>query len=557
MRIITVLFLVLCLCIPTLVLAETSNSCTKADVLLAYNATAVNGTLIIPQCNSGELWAATDYINVEKAINIVGNGSTGDSKTKLVATADRVNGFFKISTNATDIVSISGIYFDLTEPSTSERVAISITGSPTQLKIFNNYFYGGKYQIWRVPPSSAYGVIYSNTFHNSMSSIAIEGNGSASWTTTISAGANIGLNTLYIENNRFIRDNAIGCDGMQNHIESSQGGSFTIRYNTFDGDGYCSTQDISDRHILTHGNGDCNYETTGKRGHPVIEIYNNKFTAARLDYIQFRGGSVLMHSNNIISGKYTTAILLREEEADTELDACRKVEWPAADQIFNSFFWANTANSNDVIPSIYLIRNSACTSDDTPYHCCEGLGTGHCDDFIKVNRDYFNREPQDSGGKETLYESSGVSYTYHSNGQMTFSESGPNAYYPYNAYTCPHPLTGLTGSCATTGGTMYGTTGYNIESATQYALSITATNCTVTSSPAGINCGATCTYDYDENTEVTLSPTCSAGYQTPAYSGDCSTATITMTAAKNCTVACSAIPISNSGCSFSGGGMVR
>ena len=58
--------------------------------------------------------------------------------------------------------------------------------------------------------------------------------------------------------------------------------------------------------------------------------------------------------------------------------------------------------------------------------------------------------------------------------------------------------------------------------ATTYTLNVTATNGTVTSTPAGINCGSTCSADFADATEVTLTPTPASGYSFDSWSGDCS-----------------------------------
>jgi uncharacterized repeat protein (TIGR02543 family) len=61
---------------------------------------------------------------------------------------------------------------------------------------------------------------------------------------------------------------------------------------------------------------------------------------------------------------------------------------------------------------------------------------------------------------------------------------------------------------------------------------------TVTSSPAGIDCGATCTKSFTKNTVVTLTPTASAGSTFTGWSGDCSgtgACTVTMDQARSVT----------------------
>jgi uncharacterized repeat protein (TIGR02543 family) len=61
---------------------------------------------------------------------------------------------------------------------------------------------------------------------------------------------------------------------------------------------------------------------------------------------------------------------------------------------------------------------------------------------------------------------------------------------------------------------------------------------TVTSSPAGIDCGATCTKSFTKNTVVTLTPAASAGSTFTGWSGDCSgtgACTVTMDQARSVT----------------------
>jgi len=75
----------------------------------------------------------------------------------------------------------------------------------------------------------------------------------------------------------------------------------------------------------------------------------------------------------------------------------------------------------------------------------------------------------------------------------------------------------------------------------QYTLTVTKTGTgggTVTSNPAGINCGADCSEEYDEGTSVTLTPTPDAGSTFTSWSGACSGAgacTVSMTSDKTVT----------------------
>jgi hypothetical protein len=69
---------------------------------------------------------------------------------------------------------------------------------------------------------------------------------------------------------------------------------------------------------------------------------------------------------------------------------------------------------------------------------------------------------------------------------------------------------------------------------------------TVTSSPAGISCGATCSHAFPEDTVVTLTPTADAGSSFAGWSGACSgtgACTVTMDQARSVTATFNLIPV--------------
>ena len=79
---------------------------------------------------------------------------------------------------------------------------------------------------------------------------------------------------------------------------------------------------------------------------------------------------------------------------------------------------------------------------------------------------------------------------------------------------------------------------------------------TVTTSPAGINCGATCTASYRQGTPVTLIPAPSSGSTFAGWSGDadCSDGSVTMNAARSCTATFNVIPPNTLAVTLSGAG---
>ncbi|MFZ2303742.1 MAG: peptidoglycan-binding protein, partial [Minisyncoccia bacterium] len=82
---------------------------------------------------------------------------------------------------------------------------------------------------------------------------------------------------------------------------------------------------------------------------------------------------------------------------------------------------------------------------------------------------------------------------------------------------------------------------------TLYTLSVTnGGNGTVTSSPAGISCGATCSYSYNSGTSVTLTATPNSEYTFSGWSGICTgtgTCTTTMSQARSVSATFSLIPV--------------
>jgi hypothetical protein len=127
----------------------------------------------------------------------------------------------------------------------------------------------------------------------------------------------------------------------------------------------------------------------------------------------------------------------------------RITTWPANDQIMNSFIWNNYINGS--------------LNDNVDLDQTTSNGYGYDDVLIHKDRDYFLHSPEADGGS-TYYASNsqctasaisaacctGIGVGHCSAGHfdaVVYSPSGPNAYYPYSPYTCPHPLTGLTGTC--------------------------------------------------------------------------------------------------------------
>jgi hypothetical protein len=448
-------------------------SCSRTDVAAAYNNASAGDTILVPpgQCT----WTST--LLVTKAVTILGNNGNPYSPaatstciaantTCLKTGSSLKTGLFAVSLTTTARVRVSGFFFDLSPSFTGSQsinYGVQVSGSISQIRIDHNFFQYGKYSL--NSDGRIFGVYDHNYFYNDDASIQLIGGSAAqanqSWQDPIVAGSAMGLSTLYIEDNAFVRDEHL-VHQTNNHIESGQGGRFVIRYNTFDGHRYCAgiagsrgtcaAANFTYYPVMTHGNGDYYSVANGLRGHPIVETYNNIVRGYRVDdAFLFRGGSNIAFDNAVTSEVMTTAVItLREEESAGDGSGAfwpKRASadspgqgWPAEDQIFNSFFWNNKFCARFPCSGV-AITNVNVQSTST--------------NFIKNRRDYFMNPPAASGGIETFSGRPGASSTYPTNPSgplgnnpsghtMVFTPSGANAYYPYTPFTYPHPLVGDT-----------------------------------------------------------------------------------------------------------------
>ena len=113
----------------------------------------------------------------------------------------------------------------------------------------------------------------------------------------------------------------------------------------------------------------------------------------------------------------------------------------------------------------------------------------------------------------------GTTYCYHVN---AFNSAGASPYSPEVCGTTPAPVIA------------------------SYTLTVTSQGSgTVTSTPAGISCGGTCSASFGSGTTVALQPVAANGYTFSGWSGnaDCSDGSVTMTNAITCIATFTAIPV--------------
>ena len=438
------LFLILIVLSPVRV--DASEDCvtndTECTIICDNNADHVDFNTAIGKVTSGavvHVAAGTCDISGEVTVNkaLTLSGEDYENSIMSINVAASGNGFVINPANpATEIVEIEGMSFDSTGHVVDGAKSLYIL-SGLHYKIHDNRFT----QCHDCIMTGGYteGVIYNNMFSDFELAVRISGGNSdndASWLREIKAGIASDGHSNYIEGNTFIltqdfptNDCGAGCYGnSEQAIYHQQGGRSVTRYNTFD---YTNVKNYTNNGFSvydSHGNwGGADH--LDNRGQPIIEIYDNDFIlpTAGTRTFAFRSGSILFHTNKITTANLSTPpIELWEEETWSSggpfCPSCPVYEAPSAnDQITNSFFWNNDLNGGDITVSIH--------SSNIP-------------GFLILNQDYFLHEPQSSGGKVSWTGDAGLASSY------SWSSSGANEYYPYAPYICPHPLTGLTGSCS-------------------------------------------------------------------------------------------------------------
>jgi hypothetical protein len=505
MRKLFLILLILLSCCFKIYTIENAATCSMEDISAAITLADPGEDVVIPigDCT----WDGV--LNITKQIGLIGSGTAVEGCTgancTIIRRSSGYNGYLITLNPATDIDQrISNIYFANAGDVSGDRTAINVAGGTvglSKIRIDHNVIKGGQRTIY-VRSYVDEALIDSNWFING--TIAIYGNcdGDAAWGREIAAGTQ---HAVFVDNNNFLynADRLTDGDGW---IYLEDGCRFVTRYNNFDGTLYIGNSLFFD----AHGNsGSHGTPTDAARAAPLIEIYNNKFDAhVTYRYIYIRGGSLLIHDNAFTAIDSSAGyISLTEEESWTSGGPFavkpEALRWPAWDQINNSFFWNNTYNGSLILD---ITRQ---TTTDIPY--------------IIKDRDYFMHIPTANGGSESYP-------TVPGGNDMVFTAEGANAYYPYTAYTCPHPLaTELSGkTCASA---TAGSTGYGIDAGSAWTAtpSISGVGCSISPVvPTSVDDGETAVFTItvqDAYRLVSVGGTCggtgTTTYTTSAVTADC------------------------------------
>lgn len=425
---------------------QNAASCSYSDVLATYAAASAGDTVVVPSGNC--TWSSG--LTITKAITLKGSGA----KSTVINSSMNSGSSLITITPASDttLTRITGIGFQLGTLN-SGRGAITINGKPrtsfipTKIRIDNNAITGGGGNPGGIVTTGrVYGLIDHNTFTNCYSGIYGWGIGydNQAWIDAFNAGDLFAgtANAMFVEDNSFILNNSAGTNiTVDAQVYLQEGGSsYVVRYNTFDASAVTNPNYI-ELMYNNHGNQDycLNYPGTCFRGMPIFESYHNTgiCSSSSCEFMSMRGGSVLIHDETFSAAGSVFAVLKVSEEECWQgaFFSPLRTNWPAQDQVMNSFFWNVTFNGSPVTDVNIEPDNASCTGN-----------------FIQKNRDYFMHAPESSGGRTvftaTRYGGSQTAPTTGDTGSMTFTGTGPNAYYPYTPYTYPHPLTNATSAPA-------------------------------------------------------------------------------------------------------------
>lgn len=369
-----------------------------AAVLAAVNASHDGDTVLIPK--GAAIWATP--MSLTNAITILGAGTN--------STFLRGSGIFTVDFQTTKPIRISGINFDCDYTQSAillhGRDQYGLGPPITAFRIDHCFFHGGYRTVQ--PSGWCYGLIDHCTFVDPRIGVGPVGDADYAWQRPVEPGS---TNSVCVEDCDFWFTSAVNTppNGVsawpQELVYHYLGTRSIIRFCTFDATGYTAD---SENFIDAHGNQNYYTGTTlDFRGTVLMECYSNVFRGFKSDrFMYLRGGSMIIYGNamtNVSTASSFPLIMTEEESWQTGFFLPLRTNWPAQDQITNSYFWANTYEGTLTTPYTTALNDD---SDAI---------------FIQEGRDYWNHPPLST-----------------------------NVYYPYKPLQYPHPLiTGASGGIQT------------------------------------------------------------------------------------------------------------
>jgi hypothetical protein len=441
------------------------------------NTFARGDTVVCPACPNDGTCEWTVALPITVGVKFQGNGI---DSTYIRYNITPVSGYDPIISfnpdasveSNSETIEVSGFTFNGNHKSNKFilNVGNSTNTATTRIKIHDNKFINGDDNMTAINiGGSIYGVAYANQFVDFSIILRSAGNDRDSWENMAHTWGD--ANTFFFENNTITFTGGLSLQSF-GFVEGGNGGRYVSRYNTWNFTSVpAGLLDIHDAHgnqAYAIGEDYQSYATM------AVEIYNNSFANVPVGQnnrlLAHRGGKALVYNNSTDST--ITTITLAEEFAD----ALAPVTGAYVQKINNSYFWNNTKAGAALTPT-YASSNTG------GYRCCsatEAWQTGHA-----YAAEYcFNPSGStkcfktSTGGTshasdEPTWASSSLGGTL-TDGTITWYDFGVwgtgaapilventdffNSTYSYTPYTCPHALTGLTGSCNATAGT----SGYNV-----------------------------------------------------------------------------------------------
>lgn len=401
--------------------ASCENKAGQTDVQTAVDASSSGDIVAIP---AGSCTWDTTVTVVNKNITVQG---AGKASTLLTADGGKRLTFTNNSSSVKDI-GFTNLYLSL-KAGQSNTVHDCSFVNPTESITYAISLYGDGVGNADHP----YAVIYNNTFNNTgvltygdAGTFTDNNSQHALWAQQQTSGS-IGTaanGIVTIEGNTFYGSI------FMNAANSNMGGRFIFRYNTI----------LDSAAEGNHGLWVENHPAgTGSRGGQRTEVYNNIFSndgaGSLYAPVYLRAGSGVVFNNTVIGNWANYQILLDNIRSETGVcdgtsdwdgNEAGQSGWLCRDQIgagYDTTQWENSpvgANTQTKVP--FHQWNNKYGETDVVFHVLDSSL-----DHIILNRDFYN--------------SIDVSFTQG---------------------TCPHPLTGLTGSCGSTAGVG----GYNISGVT-------------------------------------------------------------------------------------------
>ena len=366
-------------------------SCQWADVTKAVSNATANTTIILPP--GGATW--TNPIQFNMGLHFCGSGTNATFITNAIPLLPPWGaGTFDDSSPTNQPPLFYAHLFTNDQPFTVSDLSAycqsnqfvlvdqttdgwnPITNAMHGFKVRRCNIYNAYHRAVKIR-AEAFGVIADDTFIDCISAGGSYGHDYYDWTNGVTApyyylGSS---NNIVIERCAWVYTTNMP-PNLGSIFSAGNGGHYIFRNNYYSN----GIPGLMLDGLDVHGN--MNYAQTNaadSRGSVSFECYSNVmyFGSDSFRSMNLRGGTCEAHDNKFYGGTNQTRIVLNEEEAwNTALFSPLRTNYPAQDQITNSYFWNNTCDvTNAVNIDVWAGASNAIYT------------------FIQPGRDYFLQPP--------------------------------------------------------------------------------------------------------------------------------------------------------------------